>query len=68
MPDPALSSVSTDFIPPPNAAQFQEADIIQYLEDMCDPDSKAGEWITAIDLQEKEDELHLVEMGKVCNA
>jgi len=32
---------------------------------MCDPDTEAGDWITMIDLQEKDDKLQLVEMGKV---
>ena len=45
--------------------QLQEADIIENLEEMCDPDTEAGDWITAIDLQEKDDKLVLVEMGNV---
>jgi hypothetical protein len=35
------------------------------LEEMCDPDKAAGEWITNIDLQENGDKLQLVEMPQV---
>ena len=45
--------------------QFHESDIIESLEEMCDPDTDAGEWITRIDLQEKGDKLQLVEMAYV---
>lgn len=46
-------------------SQFQEADIIDRLEKICDPDKEAGEWITMVDLQEEGDKLKVVDMGHV---
>uniref|UniRef100_A0A7S0RYT4 Saposin B-type domain-containing protein n=1 Tax=Chlamydomonas leiostraca TaxID=1034604 RepID=A0A7S0RYT4_9CHLO len=45
--------------------KFQEADIIDRLEKICDPDKDAGEWINMIDLQEDGDKLKVVDMGQV---
>lgn len=44
-------------------AQAQEADILEDLESMCDPDSDSGEWITKIDLLEEGSQLTLKPMG-----
>jgi hypothetical protein len=46
-------------------SQLQEADIIDKLEKICDPDRPAGEWITHYDLQEDGDQLKMVDMGQV---
>ncbi len=46
-------------------AQVTEADIIENLEKMCNPDVEAGEWVSKIDLQEEGTELKLVDMGQV---
>lgn len=45
--------------------QLKEADIIDRLEKMCDPDKLAGSWIANFDIQEDGDKLKLVDMGTV---
>ncbi|GAX82084.1 hypothetical protein CEUSTIGMA_g9512.t1 [Chlamydomonas eustigma] len=42
--------------------KYRESDVLDMLEEICDPDTAAGEWITNIDLQETGDRLQLVEM------
>ncbi len=46
--------------------QMCEADIIELLEEICDPDTDNGDWITEFDLQENGDKLELVDMRSVC--
>lgn len=45
--------------------QLEEADIIERLEKMCDPDTDQGDWISQFDLVEQGDTLKLVDMGVV---
>jgi hypothetical protein len=45
--------------------QLQEADIIEVLELMCDPDSKHGEWLLKMDMVEQGDTLRVVNTGQV---
>lgn len=55
---------------PAISAQLSEADILDRLEKMCDPDTDEGEWISRFDIQESKDKLVLKDMGVVgeCNA
>lgn len=45
--------------------QLAEADILEKLEKMCDPDAEAGEWIAHYDLVESGDVLKVQDMGQV---
>jgi len=46
------------------ANPMREADILDMLEGMCDPDAEGGDWITYIDLQEDGTKLRLVDMPR----
>lgn len=45
--------------------QFSEADMIETMEKMCNPEVDEGEWITKIDLVEDGSKLKLVDVGTV---
>lgn len=46
-------------------AQVNEADVLERLEKMCDPETDAGDWITHIDIVEKGSQLELKDTGMV---
>lgn len=45
--------------------QVSEADVLEQLEKMCDPDTDPGDWITQIDIVEKGSQLELKDTGAV---
>lgn len=45
--------------------QLDEAELIEKLEKMCNPDAADGEWITQLDLVEEGSKLEVKDMGKV---
>jgi hypothetical protein len=52
--------------PPPYPSQLTEADIIEKLEQLCNPTRSEGEWIRNFDMVEKRDgTIELKDMGKV---
>lgn len=46
-------------------SQIQEADVLEGLERMCNPEEGSGDWITRYDISEGEDELKLYDVGSV---
>jgi hypothetical protein len=48
--------------------QAKEADILERIEKMCDPDQDAGDWITQLDIVENEDKLLIKDTGLVSTA
>ena len=45
--------------------QVKEADILERIEKMCDPDQDDGDWITRYDIVESADALKLHDTGSV---
>lgn len=45
--------------------QISEADVLERLERMCNPDQNEGDWITMYDIVEQGTNLQLKDMGLV---
>jgi hypothetical protein len=45
--------------------QLDGADLLEYLERMCDPKHLDGKWVTQYDMVESGDKINLVDTGKV---